>query len=168
MTLMQKQLTIWAVTALIIALPGVWFGEAPSGFGGSYMVLFFSWPFIIALMFMLNVMIKQKWFINFFMGLFFLILLVVTFSVGQSKYRDAFNDCVVNGEKVRAALKVYYLKNNVYPKTLAELKITLPGNLIFHPNLLAYKTTKQGYLLRFSDHFVAFEATESQPFEPNK
>jgi hypothetical protein len=168
MTLQQKQLAIWAAVALMITLAGVWYGEKPSGFGGSYMVLFLSWPFIIALMFGLNLIIHQKWFVHFFVGLAFLILLLVSFSIGQSKYHDAFNDCVDNGEKVRAALQTFYQKNKVYPKSLAELNTTLPGNLIFHPNLLQYETTKQGYLLRFDDNFIAFEATESKAFEANK
>jgi hypothetical protein len=168
MTLIQKQLAIWGVIAAIIVLGGIWFGEAPSGFGGSYMVLFLSWPLIIGLMFALNSVIKQKWWVHFFVGLAFLILLVVSFSIGQSKYHDAFNDCINNGEKVRSALQSFNDNNKVYPKTLAELKMALPGDLILHPNLLQYETTKEGYLLRFDDNFIAFEATESKAFEANK
>jgi hypothetical protein len=168
MTLQQKQLAVWGLVALVIALGGIWYGEKPSGFGGSYMLLFLSWPFIIALMFVLNFIMVQKWYVHFLMGLFFLILLLVSFSIGQNNYHDAFNDCVDNGEKVRLVLQAYYQKNKAYPKTLAELNTALPGNLILHPNLLQYETTKAGYLLRFDDHFIAFEATEGKAFEANK
>ena len=168
MTLIQKQLIIWAVSALTIAIAGIWVGESPSGLGGSYFALLMGFPIIIALMFVLNLMIKQKWFVQFFVGFAFLVLLVVSFSIGSNLYHDAFNDCVEHGEGVRVALQKYYQKNKMYPKSLSDLNINLPGKLMLHPDILQYEPTKQGYLLRFDDNFVAFEATESQPFEANK
>ena len=168
MRLQQKQLAIWAAIALMIMLIGVWYGEKPSGFGGSYGVLLLAWPFIIGLMVVLNLIIKQKWFVHFFVGIAFLILLLVSFLIGARRYQAAFNDCINNGEAVRTALQQYYQANKLYPKDLHALNRQLPGELFLHPNILQYTTTKQGYLLRFDDHFVAFESTESQPFEPNK
>ena len=168
MRLQQKQLAIWAAIALMIMLIGVWYGEEPSGLGGSYIVLFLSWPFIIGLMFVLNLTIKQKWFVHFFVGIAFLILFIAAFSIGVKRYQQAFNDCINQGEVVRTALQRYYQANKMYPKNLQELNSQLPGQLFLHPNILQYTTTKQGYLLRFDDHFVAFESTESKPFEPNK
>ena len=168
MTLLQKQLIIWAVSALTIAIAGIWVGESPSGLGGSYFALLMGFPIIIALMFMLNLMIKQKWFVQFFMGFAFLVLLAISFSIGSTSYQHAFNDCVEHGEGVRLVLQKYYQTNKMYPKSLSDLNINLPGQLILHPNILQYKPTKQGYFLRFDDNFVDFEATESQPFEANK
>lgn len=168
MTLTQKQLSIWAAIALMIMLMGVWYGEKPSGFGGSYFALLMGFPIIIVLMFVLSLIIKQKWFVQFFVGIAFLILFVVSFLVGSGRYQDAFNNCVNHGEAVRAALQQYYQANKMYPKNLLELNIQLPGKLFLHPNILQYETTKHGYLLRFDDHFIVFESTESQPFEPNK
>jgi hypothetical protein len=168
MALMQKQLGIWVAIAAIIVLGGLWSGEVPSGFGGSFMVLFFGGPCIIALMFLLNLMIQQKWWVHLFVGTAFMILLVMSFSIAEGKYHDAFNECVENGEKVRSALQDYYVRTKAYPNTLAELKMNLPGNLIFHPNLLQFEVTREGYLLRFSDNFITFEATHSKAFEANK
>jgi hypothetical protein len=163
-----KQLCIWATIALIITFAGVWFGEIPAGFGVNIFVIFLSLPVIIALMFLLNLIIKQKWFVHFFVGFAFFGLFVAANLFGADIYHYAFNDCVNKGENVRLALRNFYVANKSYPKSLADLKINLPGNLIFHPNILQYKTTKQGYLLRFDDNFIAFEATESTAFEANK
>ncbi len=168
MTLLQKQLIIWAVSALTITVASIWVGESPADLGGRYFALLMGIPIIIALMFVLNLAIKQKWFVHFSVGFVFLILLVVSFSIGSTSYQDAFNDCVEQGEGVRVALQKYYQKNKMYPKSLSDLTINLPGQLILHPNILQYEPTKQGYLLRFSDNFIAFEATELLPFEAQK
>jgi hypothetical protein len=169
MSLIQKQLLIWLVSALLIALPAFCYGEsARNPFGGVYLVMILSMPAIIILMFVLNLMIKQKWFIHFFVGLAFFVLLAVAFSYGSSSSQNAFNDCVENGEKVRMALAYYYQKNQRYPNKLAELNIDLPGKRIMLPNILQYETTDTGYLLYFDDNFIRFEATESAQFEANK
>ena len=173
MSIINKQLLIWALTALLIAVVAFWYGESNrEPFGGVYLVMIYAMPMLLILMFVLHAIIKQKWFIHFFVGFAFFMVLAVAFSYGASSAKNAFNDCVENGEKVRLALQDFYAKNKVYPKTLAELNIALPGNLFLHSNLLRYElqneTTKVGYLLRFDDSFINFKATESQPFEANK
>jgi hypothetical protein len=169
MTLINKQLIIWVVTALLIAVLAFWYGEsAREPFGGVYLVMIYSIPMLLILMFVLNAIIKQKWFIHFFVGLAFFVLLAIAFSYGSSSAQNAYNDCVDHGEKVRLALQDFYTKNKAYPKTLAELNNTLPGDLILHSNLLRYETTKEGYILRFDDRFITFEATESLQFEASK
>jgi hypothetical protein len=169
MSLIQKQLLVWIVTALLIALLAFWYGEsAREPFGGVYLVMIFSIPMMIALMFVLNLIIKQKWFIHFFVGFAFFVLLAVAFSYGSSSSQNAFNDCVENGEKVRVALANYHQNNQRYPNKLAELNIDLPGKRIMLPNILQYETTDTGYLLYFDDNFIRFEATESAQFEANK
>ena len=168
MTLLQKQLIIWAVSALTITVASIWVGESPTDLGGRYFALLMGIPIIIALMFMLNLVIQQKWFVHFSVGFIFLILLAISFSIGSTSYQNAFNDCVEHGEGVRVALQKYYQKNKMYPRSLSDLTINLPGQLMLHPNILQYEPKKQGYLLRFADNFVAFEATELLPFEAHK
>lgn len=78
-------------------------------------------------MFVLNLIIKQKWFVHFFVKNAFSVLLVVSFSNGAKRYYDTFNNCINYSEAVRSVIQHSYQINKMCPNNLHELNLQLPG-----------------------------------------
>ena len=108
----KKQLVLWVITALLIALFGFWYGESnKAGFGGILLAMLVSLPILAMLMFAHQAIIKQTWFMHLFMALAFFVINAAAYSYGASAAHNAFNDCINNGEQVRIALQNFYNKN---------------------------------------------------------
>ena len=90
-------------------------------------------------------------------------------AVGDAHEARAFNECVDDGEAVRAALAEYQKANRVFPTSLEDLPLEhLPGGLWLRPSLLHYERDGDGYSLEFSDWLVEHRASESEGFTADK
>lgn len=103
------------------------------------------------------------------MIIFFSMILLVSFFIGQKERSVAFNDCVKNSEYLRKSLSEYYDAHNYYPKHLSDLKINdIPGKLFLKGNICEYSPKKDSYNLEFSDWLITHSATESEEFMSHK
>lgn len=90
------------------------------------------------------------------------------FYSGTLSFRFAYNECIEEGESVRAALASYASENKHYPRSLNLLAGTLPCQRIVRPNILTYTVNDSGYSLSFQDWLSGFAATESAQFAARK
>ena len=112
---------------------------------------------------------QRRWAKPVVVGFSIPVSLVVGLYSGHQESRQAFNDCVENGETVRAALGEYYDENGRYPENLKSLKmVDLPGSRLLRGSILRYTVAGEGYELFFGDWLVSHAATESYPFTAHK
>jgi len=83
---------------------------------------------------------------------------------GTISFQKAFNSCVQDGEKVRAALHHYKSENGTFPMSLDQLGVELPGKRFTRKNLLYYSLSEDGYNISFKDWLIVHRATESEKF----
>ena len=78
-------------------------------------------------------------------------MFALVWSVASKEATLAFNECVADGERVREALDNFHREHRVYPASLSQLDMHLPG-----------------YDLSFSDWLVTHEASEDHGFTTRK
>jgi hypothetical protein len=155
---------------LLLSL-GFWWGEGGGGIG-ALMQACIAAMIVSAVVFF----IKMKLAFKALAYLCLSIVLMSAFLFGQASNGRAFNECVAHRGEVRALLQAYFQEHQHYPPTLSALNLAVssaasskvPCNRILRSSILNYQLTKQGYQLYFSDAFVSFTATESQPFDAHK
>lgn len=151
--------------ALSAMLAALWLGEHPGGFpvsGKEITAALVAPPMLIVLLWRGG---RAK---AIAAAAGALLLFGVVWFAGRAEANRAFNECVEQGESVRVALANHKARRGVYPATLGELDMRLPGRLLLPPHLLRYAPTPAGYRLEFSDFLVSHAATESEPFAAHK
>lgn len=81
--------------------------------------------------------------------------------IGQRQFDAAWRDCIVNGERVRAALLA---TDGEYPNRLEELPIELPCRCGFRRTILHYLSNDRGFRLWMSNDRETWVATAKKPF----
>lgn len=91
--------------------------------------------------------------------------------LGQLSFRNAINDCIENSEKVRQSIFDYYKSTGHYPelgKSPSDFTPQFCGHRFLNGSILSYERTQTGFRIFFSDGFVYYEATESEPLFEKK
>lgn len=88
------------------------------------------------------------------------LLMLAGLLLGQHQFANAWEDCVVRGESVRAAL----LRADELPSRLEELPIALPCRCGFRRTILHYLSNDRGFRLWMTNDRATFVATDKAPF----
>jgi hypothetical protein len=83
--------------------------------------------------------------------------------IGQRQFAAAWDDCVIRGESVRAAL----LRLDEYPTRLEELPIALPCKCGFRSTILHYMSNERAFRLWMTNDRETFVGTDKIAFTPN-
>jgi hypothetical protein len=156
------QIPIWLFSLLFLCVIAFWWGE-----GGGGIDAIVSACIAALLVSPIVFFTKLKFFYKLFAYLCLSALFIGVFIAGQTSSGRAFNECVAHGDDARVLLQAYFQAHQSYPTALSELN-KVPCPRILRSSILSYQPTTQGYQLYFSDSFVLFTATESQPFEAHK
>ncbi len=160
-------LPLWLITSLLACIYALWWGEAGLGLRVLAIVLLIGAVVCLVLFFVLQ-HFWPKLLLNSLLVMALFVCWCGAYLLGNHNFGKAYNDCISQGESVRAALQGYYQAHQAYPPALSALDIKLPGERLLRPNLMQYRLTSKGYKLSFDDLMVQFIATESQPFEAHK
>lgn len=163
----SNALPFWLITSLLTSTYAVWWGEAGLGLRVLAYVFLLGTVVCLVLFFVLQ-HFWPKLLQNSLLAMALFVCWCGAYLLGNNNFGEAYNDCVSQGESVRAALQSYHQAHLTYPANLSALNIDLPGARVLRPNIMKYQTTKAGYNLSFDDLMVEHTATESDPFQAHK
>lgn len=89
-------------------------------------------------------------------------------SIGQRQFERAWTDCIVRGERVRAALLVFEQNQGGFPARLEELPGEVPCRCGFRTTILHYLSNDRGFRLWISDDDELWVGTDRRPFTPSE
>ncbi|HEX7809130.1 MAG TPA: hypothetical protein VF608_10405 [Thermoanaerobaculia bacterium] len=67
--------------------------------------------------------------------------------LGQHHFERAWDECLVEGERLHARLEAFYAKNDGYPSRLEDLDGDVPCRCGFRPTILHYLSNERGFRL---------------------
>jgi hypothetical protein len=88
-------------------------------------------------------------------------VLLLGLLLGQRHFDAAWEDCLVNGERVRTAL---LQRGGEYPSRLEDLDIELPCRCGFRTTILRYLSNDRGFRLWMTNDRQTYIATDRHPF----
>ena len=92
----------------------------------------------------------------------------IGYRFGSAEFSNAYNDCVQRAEQTRLAILAFHSKQGRFPSTIDEADLNTCGRRIFRPQLLSYTPKGNDFELSFSDSFVTWRGSKSEPMEARK
>lgn len=91
--------------------------------------------------------------------------------LGQRAFTNAFEECLVKGDVVRAAIVEYRAQTGDYPPRLDDLKIDIPCDCILRKTILHYLSNDRAFKLWISNDartvaFIASGRSSAPPSPP--
>jgi hypothetical protein len=87
---------------------------------------------------------------------------------GQYDGGRAYNECMANGDSVRALVLDYKQKTGGYPASLRDLDERMPCRRLLRGTILRYTRTQSGFDLHFGDWLGSCHATEQHQLSCRK